>query len=227
MDPITLAIAIASLLAVIFVITRFKPKIIRLEPEQALLRNRAYLGSTPREVFFDLATIIPALDTYDILDLSIQPLKVELRGQEGVHCKDSIRADVTATFLLKVPRNGHAVTMAAQHVGCSGLSDPDTLRTIFEGKFIEAIKTTFTRLDYEALRIKRDDVRDCIIEVIGKDLNGFHLEDASIEGLEQTPLEQLDPENILDAKGITRITELTAAQHVATNKIRREAEQME
>ena len=37
---------------------------------------------------------------------------------------------------------------------------------------------------------------------IGKDLNGYALEDIAIDYLEQTPLETLDPNNVLDAEGI-------------------------
>ena len=43
------------------------------------------------------------------------------------------------------------------------------------------------------------------------------LEDAAIDFLEQTPLTSLDRDNILDAQGIRKITELTAVEHIATN----------
>ena len=46
------------------------------------------------------------------------------------------------------------------------------------------------------------------------------LEDAAIDYLEQTPLQRLDPNNILDAQGIRKITELTAAQNVQTNELK-------
>jgi hypothetical protein len=52
------------------------------------------------------------------------------------------------------------------------------------------------------------------------------LEDAAIDFLEQTPLEHLDPQNILDAQGIRKITEMTAAQNVDTNQLRQK-ERME
>jgi uncharacterized membrane protein YqiK len=45
--------------------------------------------------------------------------------------------------------------------------------------------------------------------VIGKDLNGFVLDDAAIDYLEQTPIEALDRDNIMDAEGIRKITALT------------------
>ncbi|CAM5688267.1 hypothetical protein SCALM49S_09791 [Streptomyces californicus] len=60
-----------------------------------------------------------------------------------------------------------------------------------------------------------------MIQVIGTDLNGYHLDDAAIDFLEQTPMSQLDGSNILDAQGIRKITELTAIEHVRTNEFQR------
>jgi len=42
--------------------------------------------------------------------------------------------------------------------------------------------------------------------------------------LEQTPITALDANNILDAQGIRKITELTALQHILTNEFEREEE---
>ena len=82
----------------------------------------------------------------------------------------------------------------------------------------------FKKLEFEELYEERDRFRDAIIEVIGKDLNGYVLEDAAIDYLEQTPMSALDADNILDAQGIRKITELTAAQHILTNEFEREEE---
>lgn len=205
------------------ILLRFKPKLVRLGPEQALLRNRAHIGAST-DVFFDRAYVVPALDSYDILDLSVQTLTTNLKAGQGVHCRDNIRVDVTASIHLKIPRHPEHVILATQQLGCTGVSDSNKLQALFEGRFVEAIKTTFKQIDFEELLAKRDHVRDHVIEVIGMDMNGFQLADISLEGIDQTPIEQLDPDNILDAEGITKITDRTATQHVETNKIRRAAE---
>jgi uncharacterized membrane protein YqiK len=57
-------------------------------------------------------------------------------------------------------------------------------------------------------------------------LNGFVLDDAAIDFLEQTPLTMLDPDNILDAEGIKKITELTAGQAKLANNIQRDKEKV-
>ena len=62
--------------------------------------------------------------------------------------------------------------------------------------------------------------------MIGTDLNGFVLDDCAIDYLEQTPIESLDPDNILDAEGIKKITDLTAAQAKLSNNIQRDKEKV-
>ena len=70
----------------------------------------------------------------------------------------------------------------------------------------------------------RSEFRDEIVRYIGTDLNGYTLEDCAIDYLEQTAVDHLKADNILDAEGIKKITELTAAQNVKSNLIKRDEE---
>ena len=79
-------------------------------------------------------------------------------------------------------------------------------------------------MDFVELYNERQRFKEAIIEVIGRDLNGYHLEDTAIDYLEQTPIENLDPENILDAEGRRKIIDLTSQQQVEANAIKRDAE---
>ena len=126
---------------------------------------------------------------------------------------------------MRVNKTSEDVLKVAQAIGCRRASDPMTLEELFNAKFSEALKTVGKQLDFEDLYKERDSFRDKIIEVIGKDLNGYVLEDAAIDYLEQTPLEHLESSNILDAQGIRKITELTAEQRILTNEAQRD-EQM-
>src|SRR5690606_36091694 len=103
-------------------------------------------------------------------------------------------------------------------------SAQDTLEQLFIAKFAEAFKTVGKQLDFEELYTKRHAFKEQIMAVIGQDLNGYILDDAAIDYLEQTPIESLDHNNILDARGIRKITDITAAQAVYTNELRRDAE---
>ncbi|KAA3631013.1 MAG: flotillin family protein, partial [Bacteroidetes bacterium] len=103
-------------------------------------------------------------------------------------------------------------------------SDPQTLFNLFEAKFSEALKTVGKRFDFEELYDNRENFKQEILKTIGSDLNGYALDDCAIDYLEQTPVQFLSENNILDAQGIKKIIELTAAQKVKANFIRREEE---
>jgi uncharacterized membrane protein YqiK len=48
-----------------------------------------------------------------------------------------------------------------------------------------------------------------ILEVLGRELNGYRLDACTINYLEMTPLEALDPANVSDAKGIRKLEAIT------------------
>ena len=106
-----------------------------------------------------------------------------------------------------------------QAIGASRASDREAVDELFNAKFSEALKTVGKKFEFTELFEKRQEFRDEIVKVIGNDLNGYVLEDVAIDYLEQTPKHLLDSNNILDAEGIRKITERTAAQNVVTNEL--------
>jgi uncharacterized membrane protein YqiK len=169
-------------------------------------------------VSFTGSLVWPPFHKTEEMDISVKTIEIDRRGTDGLICRDNIRADIKVNFFVRVNKTQEDVIKVAQAIGCVRASSQDTLENLFSAKFSEALKTAGKRLDFEDLYTKRNEFRDMIIEVIGTDLNGYQLEDCAIDYLEQTPLEHLDPSNILDAQGIRKITELTAIQHVKTNE---------
>jgi uncharacterized membrane protein YqiK len=186
---------------------------------QALIIN----GTRGRQIVtFSGGVVWPIIDRAEIMDISVKTVDLERRGKDGLICKDNIRADIKVTFFVKVNKTEDAVLQVAQEVGCARASDQDTLEALFLAKFSEALKTVGKQLDFVELYEKRSTFRNQIMQVIGTDLNGYELADAAIDYLEQTPLEHLDKDNILDAEGIKKITQLTTVQNVFTNELRQE-----
>jgi uncharacterized membrane protein YqiK len=176
------------------------------------------------DVTFTGAVVFPVLHKAEIMDISVKTIEISRTGREGLICRDNIRADIRITFFVRVNKTTEDVIKVAQAIGTARASSEQTLQELFNAKFSEALKTVGKQLDFVDLYTKRNDFRDQIIEVIGTDLNGYSLEDAAIDFLEQTPLMSLDPKNILDAQGIRKITELTAIEAVRTNDFRRNEE---
>ncbi|MFI6644258.1 SPFH domain-containing protein [Streptomyces sp. NPDC050504] len=176
------------------------------------------------DVTFTGQVVLPVLHKAEVMDISVKTIDITRTGRDGLICQDNIRADIRISFFVRVNKTTEDVIKVAQAIGTARASDKETLQELFNAKFSEALKTVGKQLDFTDLYTKRDEFRDRIIQVIGTDLNGYSLEDAAIDYLEQTPLNQLDAHNILDAQGIRKITELTAVEHVRTNEYQRNEE---
>ncbi|MFI6810460.1 flotillin family protein [Streptomyces luteogriseus] len=205
-----------TLLAVLLVSRLFR----KVEQGKALIVSKL----RKVDVTFTGQVVLPVLHKAEVMDISVKAIEITRTGKDGLICQDNIRADIRITFFVKVNKTVEDVIKVAQAVGTARASDRDTLQELFHAKFSEALKTVGKQLDFTDLYTKREELRYRIIEVIGVDLNGYHLEDAAIDYLEQTPVAQLDPANVLDAQGIRKITELTAVEHVRTNEAQRTEE---
>ena len=158
------------------------------------------------------------------MDLSVKRIEIHRRGEAGLVCKDNIRADIEVAFFVRVNNTTEDILKVAQSLGCQRASERAALVELFDAKFSEGLKTVGKHFDFVELYEERDRFKEQILKVIGTDLNGYVLDDCAIDYLEQTPLEMLNPHNILDAEGIKKITELTAKEHIRANEITREKE---
>nr|WSY52987.1 flotillin family protein [Streptomyces sp. NBC_00886] len=186
-------------------------------------QGRALIVSKTKkvDVTFTGAVVLPVLHKAEYMDISVKTIEIRRTGREGLICQDNIRADIHISFFVRVNKTVEDVIKVAQAIGTHTASDPVAIQDFFAAKFSEALKTVGKQLDFVDLYTKREEFRDRIIQVIGTDLNGYHLDDAAIDFLEQTPMTQLDNQNILDAQGIRKITELTTIEHVRTNEFQR------
>ncbi|MEM6471285.1 MAG: flotillin family protein [Planctomycetota bacterium] len=168
--------------------------------------------------------IVPVIHRYEMMDLSLKSFEISRQGSEGLICRDNIRADIKVAFFIRVDSSEEEMKEVAASIGARRCSEIDTLRELFDAKFSEALKTVGKQFDFVELYEERDKFKNEILKVIGTDLNGYRLDDAAIDFLEQTPIDMLSPKNILDAEGIKKITELTAEEKVKENQFTRDKE---
>lgn len=189
---------------------------------QALVKTG--VGGT--KVSFNGILIVPVLHKLELMDISLKNIIIERNGNDGLVCKDNMRADIKVVFFVRVNKTADHVIKVAQSVGCKRASDLAALGSLFDSKFSEALKTVGKKFDFVDLYNKRDEFRQEIINTIGTDLNGYVLDDAAIDYLEQTPLDQLSESNILDAEGIKKIIDITSREKVQANLIQRDKEKI-
>ncbi len=170
------------------------------------------------KVSFDYMIRLPAVQHYHIVDISVKKLEIQRKGKDGLVCRDNIRADIVVAFYIRVDATEESVRKVSQMLTPERVSDIDQLRELFEAKFSEALKTAGKQMEFHELFTERTKFRDQIQVTIGKDLDGFLLQDVAIDYLEQTPLDQHDPNNVLDAEGIKKITEITQRERVLANE---------
>lgn len=215
---IAVGVLVFLILAMFAMFAKFYRKV---EQGHALIINT--LRSEP-EVTFTGRMVYPIIHKAELMDISVKTIEIDRSGDQGLICADNIRADIKVKFFVRVNKTAEDVLRVAQGIGCTRASNHEILEDLFSAKFSEALKTVGKSLDFVDLYQARDRFRDKIIEQIGDDLSGYVLEDAAIDYLEQTPLSKLDANNILDAQGIKKITQLTAVEHVVTNELRRNEE---
>ena len=210
-----------ALAAVLLSLAFFKKYYIVVGPDKAIVKSG--MGG------LDVTTaggkfIIPLFHRYEFMDLTLKSFEIHREQSEGLICQDNIRADIKVAFFIRVDNTQEEMKEVAQSIGARRCSEIDTLRELFDAKFSEALKTVGKQFDFVDLYDQRDKFKDEILKVIGTDLNGYRLDDAAIDYLEQTALEMLSPTNILDAEGIKKITELTSNEKVKENQFTRDKE---
>ncbi len=197
----------------------------KVEPGKALIIISPFSPKKKMSVKFSGGIVLPMLHRPEIMDISTKVMTISRRGTDGLICMDNIRADIDVNFYIRVNSNEDDVLQVATSIGCARASTHETLNELFQAKFSEALKTVGKQMEFEELFQERSKFKEQIIKSIGRDLNGYRLEDTAIDYLEQTPIEELDEKNIMDSEGIKKITELTTIQAVRTNEINREKDE--
>ncbi len=223
METGVLGVAIVVVILIVVGILAMLVKCYRkVEQGQALVRNG--LGGT--KVSFSGIIVIPILHRAELIDISVKRVSIDREGAEGLICQDNMRADIKVAFFVRVNKTEEDVLKVAQSVGCERASHREALQDLFEAKFSEGLKTVGKQFDFVDLYNSREQFKEEILKTIGTDLNGFVLDDAAIDFLEQTSIEMLNPDNILDSEGIKKITKLTSEQKIRSNQVEREKEKV-
>jgi uncharacterized membrane protein YqiK len=168
------------------------------------------------------AFVLPIV--HEVVPVNMNTLRLEVsRGRDkALITKDRMRVDVVSEFYVRVQAGPEAIAAAAQTLGQRTL-EPETLKELVEGKFVDALRTVAAEMTMEELHEKRGEYVKRVKSVVAADLlqNGLELETVSLTQLDQTAMEFFNPSNAFDAEGLTRLTE----QIERRKKIRNDIEQ--
>jgi uncharacterized membrane protein YqiK len=168
------------------------------------------------------AFVLPIL--HEVIPVNMNTLRLEVsRGRDkAIITRDRMRVDVVAEFYVRVQAMPDAIAAAAQTLGQRTMQ-PETLKELTEGKFVDALRTVAAEMTMEEMHEKRGEYVKRVRAVVAADLlqNGLELETVSLTQLDQTSMEFFDPSNAFDAEGLTRLTE----QIERRKKLRNDIEQ--
>lgn len=166
------------------------------------------------------ALVIPILHEVTKVELRTQKLDVSRKQKEALITKDSLRADVSVEFFVRVKKEAESIKVAAQTLG-DLTEDSYQLRTLIEGKFVDALRAVAATMDLNELHQNRTDFVQKVRQAANEDLekNGLELESASLVGLDQTDQQFFNPDNTFDAQGLKKIQEITEAKRKERNDI--------
>jgi uncharacterized membrane protein YqiK len=215
-----MAVAGGSMLAVaVAALVLYARSFARAESGHALVIHKP--GRT--DVSFTAALVLPIVHRAEPIDVRVKTLVVARRGKDALSCRDGVRVDVVARFHLRIQRTAEDVLKVAASVGCARAGDPATLEALFSAKLAEALATVAAHCDFSSLHADRQRFKDDVLAVLGADLSGYVLDDLVLDVLEQTPISSLDPNNILDARGLREVAERTTRENVLRTELELEA----
>jgi len=166
------------------------------------------------------AFVLPIVHEVNPVNMNTLRLEVTRGRERALITRDRMRVDVTSEFYVRVQAAPDAISAAAQTLGQRTMQ-PEMLKELVEGKFVDALRTVAAEMSMEEMHEKRGDYVKRVRHAVAADLlqNGLELETVSLTQLDQTAMEFFNPSNAFDAEGLTKLTETIESRKKKRNDI--------
>lgn len=195
----------------------------RTSADQAFVRT----GQGGKHVVLDGGIpVYPLIHRIIEINLKTMKLGVNPRGANALITRDNLRANVLAQFYIRVQADTEHILNAARSLGENSINERAVEELVSE-KLTSALRAIASQMDLFDIHTQRDQFAERVKEHVKDDLeaNGLLLESVTISELDQTDPSELSDNNVFDAQGKRKITEITAAAMVERNNLERAAEQ--
>lgn len=171
------------------------------------------------------ALVFPVLHEVIPVNMNTLRLEVQRANTQALITRDRMRVDVQAEFYVRVKPTVESIANAAQTLGKRTM-EPQALKELVEGKFVDALRAVAAEMAMEELHEQRVDFVQKVQSAVSEDIlkNGLELESVSLTALDQTDQSHFNPQNLFDARGLTRLTEEIEARKKQRNDIERDTE---
>src|SRR6185437_14920076 len=179
MSPIATVIVTIVVLAIVIAIIVYLMNWLYRRSSKEVAFVRTGLGGQ-KVVMNGGAFVLPIV--HEVVPVNMNTLRLEVsRGRDkALITKDRMRVDVVSEFYVRVQAGVEAIASAAQTLGQRTL-EPETLKELVEGKFVDALRTVAAEMTMEELHEKRGEYVKRVKGVAAADLlqNGLELEAVS------------------------------------------------
>jgi uncharacterized membrane protein YqiK len=192
--------------------------------DQAFVRT----GMGGPKVIMDGGTfVLPVVHRVLEVNLRTMKLAVNPRGRNALITRDNLRSDVLAQFYIRVQADHGHILNAARSLGENSVN-AENVEALVSEKLVSALRAIASQMDLFEIHTKRDEFAERVKDHVKSDLeaNGLLLESVTISELDQTDPSELSDDNVFDAQGKKKITEITTAAIVERNRLDRDAERM-
>ena len=171
------------------------------------------------------ALVLPVL--HEIIPVNMNTVRLEVKriDEQSLITKDRMRVDTQVDFYVCVNNTADAISKAAQTLGKKTLN-PSELKSLVEGKFVDALRSVAANMTMEDLHEKRSqfvqEVQQAVSEELSK--NGLLLESCSLVSFDQTNVKFFNPQNLFDASGLTKLTETIEDRRKKRNHIEQDSD---
>ncbi len=171
------------------------------------------------------ALVLPVL--HEIIPVNMNTLRLEVKraNEQALITRDRMRVDVLAEFYVRVQPTADSIANAGQTLGQRTMN-PEALRELVEGKFVDALRAVAAEMAMEELHEQRVSFVQKVQAAVSEDIlkNGLELESVSLTGLDQTNKDFFNPNNAFDAEGLTKLTQEIEERRKKRNDIEQETE---
>lgn len=213
----------AVLVAVSFVLMAVSSWYQRASAEEALVKT----GMGGSKVIIDGGVLLfPVVHRITRVSLKVIKLTCVREAQDALITRDYLRADVHSEFYMRVGATPEQVLNAARSFGEESWNEEKIDEKVSQ-KLISALRSVAAKHELAELHSDRESFASAVQELVAKEIepNGLILETVTISRLDQTDPGHLNDNNVFDAQGKRKITEITTSALVARNELERTAEQ--
>lgn len=160
-------------------------------------------------------------------EIPLETFRVDVtrKGKDSaLTLEDKVKAEVNAEFFVRVDTSSdETIIRALESLG--GAIDSNKISDYCTPKFDAALRSAAAKMQIEQVQTEREQFRNSVKEALDtlKD-DGLVLIDVALRQLNQSPLEDFDPNNFFDAQGLKKVTGIIEESKQTINDTKQKAE---